>query len=529
MEREYGTDSGVRTTFWVLLALLALGRLMLIGRFEFSTDEAHYVMYGRHLAWGYFDHPPMVGFLAALGGLMGGSEWAMRLMPALCGILSLTLMGLLARDLYGWWAALLAVGFGACVPILMLLGVALLPDSTLNVFWCAALFAGWRAYSRHSWGWWLLTGVMMGGAMLSKYHGVLLPLLLGLFLLTSREGRRRLLSPMPYAACVLALLVFLPNILWNAGHDWVSYAYQLGHGGGKGQLTPFNVLASLGGQLAAGTPILFVLMAVACILLWRKPRGEEDRFIVWTSLPVFLFFCGIGLVGKVLPHWPAPGWWAGLIGLAALLTRRLPLGGAGAIRWKRWTLAGVILGLTAVVLLPLMLVFPLAGKVYIRLQPLSESLHERFSFIKPLKPYHPKFDISNDVRGFRIVAAEVTALKKRMDRPDQTFVMAGRFYALSQTAAYLDPATPVWATRPAVNQYTFWFEPQAHKGWDAILIEDARDTKPERGIKEFNPLFESIEPVPVEVAVDSYGLPARRTKLWIGRGFTGIAGRMSLP
>jgi 4-amino-4-deoxy-L-arabinose transferase-like glycosyltransferase len=520
MDKPQGTAPGARTLFWILLGLLTLGRLCLIGCFEFSTDEAHYVLYGRHLAWGYFDHPPMVGFLAALAALFGGTEFVMRLGPVLCGTAAMAFMGLLARDLYGWRTALLALALAACVPILMLLGVALLPDAPLNLFWCAALWAAWRATQRGGWGWWLLTGALTGGAMLSKYHGVLLPAFLGLYILTSREGRRWLWRPQPYAAGAMALLVFLPNIVWNARHDWASYAYQLGHGGGKGHVTLWNVFASVGGQLAAGTPILFVLLAAAAIALFRNPRSEADRFVFWTSLPVFVFFCGIGLSGKVLPHWPAPGWWTGLIALAAILSRRLPEGGPAALRWKRWTLAGVFLGLAANALLPLALLFPVVGWTYSRIQPLSESLHARWSAVKALKPFEPRFDISNDVVGWRAVAAEVAALRQSQPRPDRTFVMAGRFFALSQTAAYLDPAIPVWATRPPVNQYNFWFDPKAHQGWDAIFIADSRWS---RGADEVLPLFESVAPAPRSVSVDRFGYPARRTRFWVCRGFKGEA------
>jgi hypothetical protein len=318
---------------------------------------------------------------------------------------------------------------------------------------------------------------------------------------------------------VVALLVFLPNIVWNARHDWVSYAYQLGHGGGKGHVTPWNVFASVGGQLAAGTPILFVLLVVAAIALIRNPRGEADRFVFWTSLPVFIFFCGIGLFGKVLPHWPAPGWWTGLIGLATLLSRRLPEGDAAARRWKRWTLAGAFLGLVAILLLPVALFVPVVAWSYSRLQPLSESLHSRWSIVKPLKPFEPRFDISNDVVGWRAVAGEVESLRKSQPRPDRVFVLAGRFFALSQTSAYQDPAIPMWATRPPVNQYTFWFDPRAHKGWDAILIEDSRDSRRSQGADEFRPLFESVDPEPRSVSVDRFGYPARRTRLWVCRGF----------
>ena len=55
-----------RTSFWCLLAAFTVFRLMMINIFGLGVDESHYLLYARKLAWGYFDHPPMVAFLAVL-------------------------------------------------------------------------------------------------------------------------------------------------------------------------------------------------------------------------------------------------------------------------------------------------------------------------------------------------------------------------------------------------------------------------------------------------------------------------------
>ena len=57
--------------FWLLLFSVTLFRMAIAGSFGLGTDESHYLLFSRHLAWGYFDHPPMVAFLAALTTLAG--------------------------------------------------------------------------------------------------------------------------------------------------------------------------------------------------------------------------------------------------------------------------------------------------------------------------------------------------------------------------------------------------------------------------------------------------------------------------
>ncbi len=101
-----------RTLFWLFLILITALRLLLADKFGLGVDESHYLLYSRHLAWGYFDHPPMVAFLAALTTLLGNSVFLVRLGPIICSVIRLILLRYLALALYrdervGFWAAVL--------------------------------------------------------------------------------------------------------------------------------------------------------------------------------------------------------------------------------------------------------------------------------------------------------------------------------------------------------------------------------------------------------------------------------------
>ena len=219
MNAPSNNDRSYRACFWFLVVGFAVFRLVLAGHFGLSTDESHYVMYSRRLAWGYFDHPPMVAFLAALTTWFGEGLFWYRLGPILCWSGSVILMRALVLTLYrdeavAFWASVILM----LMPVQHLLSIALLPDAPLNVFWCGALLASWHAFRGGRWGWWLLGGACIGGALLSKYHGVLLGLTLLGYLITSAETRRWLRTPKPYAAVLVGCLVFVPNILWNGQH-----------------------------------------------------------------------------------------------------------------------------------------------------------------------------------------------------------------------------------------------------------------------------------------------------------------------
>ena len=200
-DNPLNSQSTCRTLFWLLITAITLFRLFFADRFGLGVDESHYLLYARHLAWGYFDHPPMVAFLAALTTLFGDSVFWVRLGPIICSTISLIILRYLTLELYrderiALWAAILL----QLMPYQHLLMVGLLPDATLNIFWCGTLLAVWRAMNSGKWSMWILTGVLFGGALLSKYHAVLLALCLLGYFITSTHHRFWLKKVQPYIA-----------------------------------------------------------------------------------------------------------------------------------------------------------------------------------------------------------------------------------------------------------------------------------------------------------------------------------------
>jgi len=510
-----------RFFFWLLVGSLTLFRLLLAGRFGLGVDESHYLMFSRHLAWGYFDHPPMVAFLAALTTLGGRTLFWIRLGPVICGGISLVLMGCLADELYhDRRVGLLAVVLLQLMPYEHLLLTALLPDATLNLFWCATLLALRRAVRSGRWGAWIGTGLLFGAALLSKYHAVLLAACLLGYLLTSRQYRFWLAKPQPWIALLTALTLFAPNMIWNARHGWISYAYQLGHAGGGG-LKAGRFFLTLAAQFGVWSPLMVGLLAAAAAALLRsKPVSDEDRFVLWTSLPVFAFFCLAGWSGKVLPHWTAAGWWTGAIMAAAVILRKLSSSPAPEARcWRRWTAAAMATGLAMSLLLYAALWRPLVAPVYTRARQLSLQLHQRWPALRPLEPFECSFDPSNDLFGWPQIAAEVEAMRAQMPRPAATFVFCRRFYMTSQLAAWLEPETAATSLGVKYDQYRLWFRAPEHIGWDALFI--VKQGRHRARARSFRTLFERMDPVPRHIEVKRSGWPAHELEVYRYYGFKG--------
>ena len=505
--------------FWLFLCAITLFRMAIAGSFGLGTDEAHYVLFSRHLAWGYFDHPPMVAFLAALTTLFGDGLFFIRLGPIICSAVSLVLLRFLALALYGdervaFWAAVLLF----LMPYQHLMTVALLPDATLNLFWCGTVLALWHAIKDGQWTAWILAGLLFGGGLLSKYHAVLLPLCVLFYLLTSPSRRFWLGKVQPYVAGLIGLIVFLPNIIWNAGNNWISYAYQLAHGG-SGHFSPGKLLGALGGQMGAWSPVIFgLLIAVFIVMMRGKPFSESDRFVLCTSLPVFVFFCGIGSVGKILPHWTAVGWWTGSLAVSEVILRKISQRGDVAIRWRRWCVAAAITGCVMISLLYTAAFVPIVGPLYSHARSISLYLNRHLPAIKPMKPFKSKYDITNGAFGWEKIAANVEAIRAEMPCPERTFVFAHRFYTTSQLAVYLHPETVATSLNHKFNQYRFWFFPEDHMGWDALFVDDHRYFK---GAERYLPLFQKVDPEPLEIKVFRKDRLAQEMRVYRYYGFKG--------
>jgi hypothetical protein len=123
------------------------------------------------------------------------------------------------------------------------------------------------------------------------------------------------MSPWPYISAGISFLVFLPNIVWNGRHAWISYAFQLGHGLDTRSWPRFNIFGEyIGGQIGVVTPLLFILLCIG-IYGWLRYYRRDTRltyFGVFTLVP-FLFFGWTSLGSRVEANWPAPAYIGGFM------------------------------------------------------------------------------------------------------------------------------------------------------------------------------------------------------------------------
>ena len=325
----------LRRALWILIVASALLRLVTACSLGLGNDEAYHWLYATHPALGYYDHPPMMAWIELLGLSLpgaGASALAIRIGFIAMFAGSTYLLARLTARFYGERAGFLAA---LALNLTGYYGLAAstfaLPDGPLLFFWllsldrmaialepsasspCSERGAGGGVPDRLPSLPWLLVGLAWGGAMLSKYHGIFLPIGTALYLLLHRPARRWLTQPGPYLAALVALATFSPVIIWNATHGWASFLFQGGRAVGSTTLHPEGLFLALLAQSMYLFPwiwlSLFIILVLGC-RNWRH-AGPNERLLLVLSVAPLAVFTLVACFRPVLPHW-------GLIGLVSL-------------------------------------------------------------------------------------------------------------------------------------------------------------------------------------------------------------------
>ncbi len=495
---------------WVkALVAITVVRVVLGAITPVVPEEAYHWNYACHLDWSYYDHPPMVAWVIALGrAIFGDTPFGVRFVPILLAIGTAVVLARFAERLGGAKAALWTVLLLTLQPILFAVGGTGFPDAPLLFFWSLAMTLAWRAIDpasrpdealrRASAKWyWLAAGAALGAAMLSKYTAAFLVFFIFIHLITSKRDRRWLATPWPYLAGVVALAVFSPVIYWNWTHQWASFKFQSVDRlkeAGEG-IKPVTGLIYVGGQLAA---MLILTLPLAVLALRRDARSDQPvhRYLFWSFVPMSVFFFALSWTRTVHLMWPMPAY----VGLTVAMALHIARGEGSIVRFyeskARWLvgLAAVgLIGAAAHAAFFLPLVFPMRG-----------------------------------LYGYAEAAAKAKEIRATL--PANAFYLGiGRKYTCtSQLAFHLRAPTDVHGRNLVGRkglQYDFWADPVALQGRDAVIVvEDSeRMSVMEDALRNS---FDSVERAgEISVAIGRHSYfpvkPVQFTFL-IARGYRGV-------
>ncbi len=357
--------------------------LAIASRYGYHRDELYFLTASKHLGFGYVDQPPVAVLITWFARtVFGDSVFGLRVIPALVtgGVVAMT--GVITRELGG---SRFAQAFAAlCVASSGFLIVGHLEGTTVYdlLFWVLASFLVVRILRTGNERLWLLVGLVVGSGLEEKNTILLLFAGLAIGFVVNRQAHI-LRSPWLWAGAGLALLLWAPNLVWQATNGWPtatmdrhlradhsSVAYAIKY--------PFVVLLALG-------PLVAPVWMAGAWALWR-----DRRFAMYRAFAV-AFALGFVLLWIVIPDrfYYLFGIFPLLIAAGANITEQVVDGTRGFFRtepqhrrlWRSRALAFGLVLVGGIVLLPVALpVFPPSALASVPLQKVNYNLGEEIGW-----------------------------------------------------------------------------------------------------------------------------------------------------
>ena len=347
-----------------VLVLLALARVVIQsltnGQYGWHRDELALLDDARSLAWGYVAYPPLAPFVARVGlELFGPSLIGLRLFSVIAQSAALVLTGLMVKALGGpRWAQIAAALLVGANPASLAFGNNIMYVSFDYLWWVLAAYCTVRLLQSEDGRWWLGIGAALGLGAMSKFTIAFLAVGLVVGVLVT-PARRWLRSPWLWAGAGLALLIYLPNLIWQAQHSFVTFEF-------LGSIHERDVRIGRADEffieqlLFNSNPLTLVLIPLGLYGYLFHPVGKPFRVLGWMyvvplALMVVTQARGYYLTpayphliaggAAFLAHWlssrpPARaaalrGWVNGFAWYGALVTMAivLRLGPVGSLQW----------------------------------------------------------------------------------------------------------------------------------------------------------------------------------------------------
>lgn len=275
-------------------------KLMLAWLLPMTGDEAYFVLWGRHLDYGYYDHPPMAGWMTWLQLQLSDHRAWIRMPGILTELVIAVWLYRLLRPHDAGKARLLALLF--LFSPLSLIFVFTLTDTGCMLFAAASFVAAARAVQaargRAAAGWAVLAGMCLGLAFLSKYFAVFLGLAYLIHFFVMRPAQWRLGLVVVLTALPFGLL----NLYWNYTHCWSNVLFNLVNRNADGHFDPLLLMAYV-------VMMSYVVLPWIWLALWRGRHGRDpavDGVLTLARVVVMTAFLGFLLVSaskSIGLHW----------------------------------------------------------------------------------------------------------------------------------------------------------------------------------------------------------------------------------
>lgn len=315
--------------FKILFHLFAVS----IGPYSYFRDEFYYLDCAANLDWGYVDQPPLSLLILQLTRLLfGESVLAIRLPAILSETGALVMTGLIAREMGGRLRAIALACITLLVaPVFLTMSSFFSMNAIDHFFWTLAAWLLVRILNTGNGNLWLWFGLVAGLGLQNKYSIGFFGGLMAVALLLTPE-RRHFLNWRLWAGGVIALLLFVPHLLWQQAHGWPTLEFM--HDTNAYKNVPVTLPKYLSGQLLFVGPLSVFVWASGLAWVFRSAEGRRYRVFAYIYFSMLvLFYVTNGKSYYLAPIYPV------LFALGGVCweqrTQRRP--------WMSWSVGGVVL------------------------------------------------------------------------------------------------------------------------------------------------------------------------------------------
>jgi hypothetical protein len=293
------TESNFVRRFWLALGLVLLLKLVLAAVVPMSGDEAYFLTWGKQPDLGFYDHPPMVGWLLWLMLQLGDAEWVLRLPAVLVSLIIAYGIYRVLRDDNRDKAHLAALLY--LLAPTSVLNVIITTDTGLILFSFLSAALLWRAESSGARNDYLWSGLFLGLAILSKYFSALLVLAYLVYWALSPGSPRRNRN---FLWLFLAALPFLGlNLYWNYGHCWANIMFNVFNRHEGAGFEPTRPVMYLALHLYLMTPVLAWCLYQQRERVMQYARLQQGRLLALLFLVPMAVFGLLSFVKVIGLHW----------------------------------------------------------------------------------------------------------------------------------------------------------------------------------------------------------------------------------
>ena len=423
-----------------LVALFWIYRLyvLLHSPYDLYLDEAYYFNWSQHPDWGYYSKPPMLGWLIYLTtSIFGDSQVGIKIGAMILYPITTAVIYLIAKELFGYKTAFYAALIFFTLPSVWMSSMIISTDVVLLLFWALALLFFIKALYHDKGIYWIVTGIFSGLGLMSKYNFIFFLISAILVLALVPRFRKHFTNRYFYLTIMIAFVIFLPNLIWNYQHDFVSFV----HTGEISQVNrqlfhPNKFLEFFASQFLVFGPILFFYFWV---IVFQKAFMKDEKYLLLflfaiVTLTVIMI---LSFLSRSFANWAAVTYISATVLVVAYLIRE------GKERLLQYSV--VIHTILAVLFFHYHALLGIAGIELTRK-------------IDPYKRVSGWSDISQQIRSYH-------------DRYPQTVLLAPTRTEVAQFDYYTKLKTYIWnPTKRMQNHYDLTRDLNSQKGKDFLFV-----------------------------------------------------------